>query len=194
MEIKLLGLEEIPKAAGLIRGVYDICVRPHIAREQMNTYFDEYVSQKNLADLMLQQRLILWGIYEAENLCAVSGMQTEGHITLVYVHPAYQNRGYGKALVSGMKKYAYERTQKTKITVNAMPVQTETFFKKCGFRRMKKQAVGQAFISMEAETTKVRMYPKKSISAGAILGMSLGTFLLIVLVATGFLISYVNGL
>ena len=44
-------------------------------------------------------------------MIAMSGMQKEGHITMLYVLPVFQRRGCGRCLLEEMKAYAANQYQ-----------------------------------------------------------------------------------
>ena len=130
MEIKILQTEEVPKAVQLARGVFEYCLRNTINEAQLIESFYTYVREENIRQLMETQKLTIWAAYdEQNNMVAVSGMQSEGHITLLYVMPYYQRRGYGKKLLLTMREYAREKLELAQVTVNAMPAMQ--FQKRC---------------------------------------------------------------
>ena len=112
MKIKILQTEEVPKAVQLAQGVFEYCLRNTINEAQLIESFYTYVREENIRQLMEAQKLILWAAYdEQNNMVAVSGMQSEGHITLLYVLPYFQRRGYGKKLLLTMREYARENLE-----------------------------------------------------------------------------------
>jgi len=163
MEIKILQTEEVPKAVQLARGVFEYCLRNTINEAQLIESFYTYVREENIRQLMETQKLTIWAAYdEQNNMVAVSGMQSEGHITLLYVMPYYQRRGYGKKLLLTMREYAREKLELAQVTVNAMPAWTADYFTK---RRFHPMEVTQpcSFVPMQAKTVARAIYEKKEI-------------------------------
>ena len=122
MEIKLLTTEQLPEAAGLARGVFDYCLRNSINNPKMVQAFEQYSHQDYLKHMMEENYLVMWGAYEQGTIVGMSAMQTEGHITMLYVHPMYQRRGIGKKLLEEMRKYAKSAYNLSMVTVIAIPV------------------------------------------------------------------------
>ena len=171
MEIKILQTEEVPKAVQLARGVFEYCLGNTINEAQLIESFYTYVREENIRQLMEEQKLTLWAAYdEQNNMVAVSGMQSEGHITLLYVLPYYQRRGYGKKLLLAMREYARGTLELAQVTVNAMPAWTASYFSKNKFKAV--QPVPYVF--MHAKSVESTDYPKKEIPTAAILATSLG--------------------
>ena len=147
MEIKILQTEEVPKAVQLARGVFEYCLRNTINEAQLIESFYTYVREENIRQLMETQKLTIWAAYdEQNNMVAVSGMQSEGHITLLYVMPYYQRRGYGKKLLLTMREYAREKLELAQVTVNAMPAWTASYFAKSKFQGSAESTVGSLCI------------------------------------------------
>ena len=90
MEIKILTIEEMPQAVALASGVFHYCYGNQIKDQQTLDFFSSYVNQENIGQMMQQGRLVLWGGFEQNQLVAMSGMQREGHITMLYVLPLFQ--------------------------------------------------------------------------------------------------------
>lgn len=184
MEIKILTSEQVPQAAGLARGVFDYCLRNTITDPQMVHAFEQYVHQDYLSGMIDEGHLVMWGAYEQETIVAVAAMQSEGHITMLYVHPMYQRHGIGKKLLLEMRKYAKNTYNLSMVTVNAMPSWTSQYFEHRKFRRMNvAQVPNNAYVSMQASSIQEISYEKKPLSTGAVLGTAfaaLGICILIV--------------
>lgn len=187
MEIKILQTEEVPKAVQLARGVFEYCLRNTINEAQLIESFYTYVREENIRQLMETQKLTIWAAYdEQNNMVAVSGMQSEGHITLLYVMPYYQRRGYGKKLLLTMREYAREKLELAQVTVNAMPAWTASYFAKNKFKAVQNpQPVPYVF--MHAKTVESTDYPKKEIPTAAILATSLGGLAICTAIAIAFI-------
>ena len=96
MRIKRLTEEQLPEALSIARGVFDYCLRQQITDLEMVHIFLQYSEPEHVKKMMEEGKLILWGAYEQGNMVAMSGMQNEGHITLLYVLTVYKKRGWGK--------------------------------------------------------------------------------------------------
>ncbi len=191
MEVKLLTEQEISKAVYVARGVFDYQIRRNVMDESLTQAFDEYVNEEALRNLYLEGRLLLWGIYADGQLCAVSGMQKEGHITMLYVLPFYQRRKMGIALLKEMKHYAASKLELRRLTVNALPAWSAGFFQRGGFRQMDPRQGGMSrFVSLEAKISKEVEYPVKPISEKALVGLVSGFLVLVFLSVVLFFLIY----
>lgn len=180
MEIKILTDEQLPEAIGLARGVFDYCLRNSIPNPKMIQAFEQYSHQDYLKHMMEEGYLVMWGVYEQETIVGMSAMQSEGHITMLYVHPMYQRHGIGKKLLEEMRKYAKSTYNLPFVTVNAMPVWTERYFTKRKFKRMN-VIPNNDFVSMQATSVDEIMYEKKPISTGVVLSVVFGSLFFCIL-------------
>ena len=194
MEIKLLTTEQLPEAAGLARGgyagdetarrlargVFDYCLRNSINNPKMVQAFEQYSHQDYLKHMMEENYLVIWGAYEQGTIVGMSAMQTEGHITMLYVHPMYQRRGIGKKLLEEMRKYAKSVYNLSIVTVNAMPVWTENYFARRKFSRMNVMP-NNDFVSMQAAAIDEVTYEKKPLSTGVVLSVVFGSLFFCIL-------------
>ena len=180
MEIKLLTTEQLPEAAGLARGVFDYCLRNSINNPKMVQAFEQYSHQDYLKHMMEENYLVMWGAYDQGTIVGMSAMQTEGHITMLYVHPMYQRRGIGKKLLEEMRKYAKSVYNLSIVTVNAMPVWTENYFARRKFSRMNVMP-NNDFVSMQAVAIDEVTYEKKPLSTGVVLSVVFGSLFFFIL-------------
>lgn len=180
MEIKLLTTEQLPEAAGLARGVFDYCLQNSINNPKMVQAFEQYSHQDYLKHMMEENYLVMWGAYDQGTIVGMSAMQTEGHITMLYVHPMYQRRGIGKKLLEEMRKYAKSVYNLSIVTVNAMPVWTENYFARRKFSRMNVMP-NNDFVSMQAVAIDEVTYEKKPLSTGVVLSVVFGSLFFCIL-------------
>lgn len=185
MKIRLLGENEIQMAINVAHETYRECVLPFVRMEEEVKQYNSYVNLENLWKEVHEGRLLIWGLFEAEELCAVSAMQTVGHITMLYVRRAFQKKGYGTALLDWMRGYAKETLRLKKVTVNVTPLFSESFFQRVGFKRMKEVMYPQIyFVSMEAKVKDMpEVKPERVIRWNVIMGVIIGTLVLVVAIA-----------
>ena len=180
MEIKILTDEQLPEAIGLARGVFDYCLRNTIPNPKMVQAFEQYIHQDYLKHMINEGYLVMWGAYEQNTIAGVAAMQTEGHITMLYIHPMYQRRGIGKKMLYEMRKYAKSAYNLSFGTLNAMPAWTERYFAKRKFKRMNVMP-NNDFVSMQASSIDEITYEKKPISTGAVLSVVFGSLFFCIL-------------
>ncbi len=138
-EIRMLQIEEIPQAVELAQGVFGFDLRQTITDPQMIRFFEEYTTVENLTGMVSQQRLYMWGIFEAAQLCGMSAMQPEGHITMLYVYPYFRKKKYARQLLDMMRRFAKQSLGLERVTACALPAWTATYFIKNGFWQMRMQ-------------------------------------------------------
>lgn len=184
MEIKLLTIDEIPQALKIATGVFDYCLRNSMQFPQNIASFEQYANAENVRQLMEQGRLTLWGAFEVGHMVAMSGMQSEGHITMLYVLPVYQRHEYGKELLLTMRKYAKSRYDLPNVTVTAMPAWTAAYFRRQKFTDMSPvQDSMVPYVYLQAKSIQEISYEKKEIPACAFIGTTVGGLAVCMLVA-----------
>lgn len=189
MEIRQLQEQEIPAAAELAQGVFGLDLQRTIADQNLTEYFYDYANEGSLTNRMRCGQIILWGVFEGEQMCGISSMQPEGHITMLYVYPAFRRRGYGKSLLEAMRRFAREVLGLEKVTVSAMPAWTTSYFTRNGFTALQVQPHPE-FVNLEAKTVNASMYPVKKIPGKIIALVIAITIVLILAVSIGFLSLY----
>ena len=191
MEIRILQKEELKIASGLSRYVFDTCLRSRMEFPQTIAFVEEYIAEENLMRLYEERKLVLWGVFEGAQMVAISGMQSDGMITLLYVLPQCQNRGYGSRLLKDMREYAKEMCGFPKVMLNANPAWTSFFFAKKGFVNVNEnQDLRAPFIPMYALSTNIEGFEKRKVAKKWIVLAIAGCFVFATIVGSLFMISY----
>lgn len=193
MEARILTVEQIPEALSIARGVFDCCLRAQISDLEMVHIFLQYTEEQNIKKMVEEQKLTLWGMFEQQQMVAMSGMQSEGHITMLYVLPVFQRRGYGKQLLAEMRRYAADAYQLSAVTLSAMPAWTADYFKKRKFQPLS-TAQPCSFVPMQADAIANTTYEKKPLSTAAVIGTSVGGLVVCAAIAVGFMICWLHGI
>lgn len=184
MKVRKLDVNEIQQGVHLARWVFECCIRNRNANPMLEKYFNQYVDVDNLMGLHSQGRLTIWGVYEKEQLIGVSAMEQNGMITMLYVHPACQRRGYGKALINEMLYFGYEEYKADRVFINVMPSWNVNYFMRRKFFPQQRYDIRtDLFVPMSAETCKLIRYKTKKIPPMVLVGIILG-FLGVILVST----------
>lgn len=169
MEVRILQEEELANASGLSRYVFDNCLRNRMEFPQTIPFVEHYISEANLKNMCTEGKLILWGVFEQEQLIGVSGMQTDGMITMLYILPQFSNKKYGSKLLYTMRVYAKEILGLEKVSVNATPAWTAGYFVKHGFIYADKTPnMRQPFVSLYALSEQVALYRRERITGKTI--------------------------
>jgi ribosomal protein S18 acetylase RimI-like enzyme len=188
MEIRQLQEAEIPAAAELAQGVFGFDLQRTITDEKLTEYFYDYANEGSLTNRFRCGQIFLWGVFEGPQLCGISSMQPEGHITMLYVYPAFRQRGYGKNLLKTMRIFARKVLGLEKVTVCAMPAWTTKYFTRNGFTALGYQP-NPEFVNLEAKTQEA-MYPVKKLGGKRVAALVIVTIVLVLAVSIGFLSFY----
>lgn len=192
MEIRILKEEELVNAAGLSRYVFDNCLRNRMEFPQTTAYVESYVSYDNLKNMQKEGKLTLWGAFEQEQLVAVSGLQSDGMITMVYVLPQISGRGIGSELLLTMREYAWNVYGLKKVSLNAVPAWTSFYFLNQGFSYVDpKHNMRVPFIPMYALSDTISNQKKNPITAKTIIWGLLGCLGITTLVGCLYMLIYI---
>lgn len=191
MNIRILEEHEFVHASGLSRYVFDTCLRNRMEFTQTIPFVENYISEENLKGMYRENKLILWGAFEHEQLVGVAGMQTDGMITLLYVLPQYTGRGCGAHLLSTLCAYAQTVLQLEKVIVNATPAWTSVYFKKHGFALINQnQNMHVPFVPMMVMSERKAFHTKEKVSGKTIAGAIFACIGFATIVSVWFMMSY----
>ena len=169
MRIEILKGNDIRNAVSLSRYVYDIEVRYKQGDERYDRYFDEYMDEQNIQNLVQSGQLTIWGMTDNNQLVAVSGMNNQGLITMLYVHPGYVRRKCGMKLIEQMRYYAAHTYGFEWVDVNALPYWSSTYFQKRGFSIISDNPCQtSAFTTLRIKSNKYEIYQTRTIPAGTL--------------------------
>lgn len=184
MNIRLLEENEIQRAVNVAHETYRTWLLPMVRTEEEVKQYNNYVNLESLWAQVHGGALFLWGLFEKEELCAVSAMKNNGHITMLYVRPVFQRKGYGTMLLNWMRGWAKKYLRLKKVTVNVTPAGQAGYFAHAGFRQIPVTMQQVNFIPMDAKTGEMpEIRPERTIHWNAILGVSVGTLVLVVGIA-----------
>lgn len=169
MDIRQIDGTQFNEFMEVARGNVENVVLPTLINPSMQKALRDYVSPEKLAQGMQTGSIALWGAYDSGRMVAVSAMETNGHITMLYVTPYWQKKKIAKALLETMKTFARERLGLTRVTVNAMPATSATYFKKRGFAELEQQLAPMDFVSLWSDTKPFTDYERKKVSTGQLL-------------------------
>ena len=195
--MKILKLNEahVPHILPLANFVFENSIRqgqqPNIQR--VIGYFRDYAREDAIREQVANGSLHMWGIKNGNYFVAVSAMNSQGHITMLYVHPQFVRRKYGKKLLREMRVYAANELGLNNVTVNVMPVWSASFFAVNGFRSCpQNEGMRNEFVSMTAPSIYEVRYKTKKISNKLFVGISVGCPILITLITIAYTLYYLN--
>lgn len=178
MKIRKLTNEEIKGACAFAISIYNIAIRGCGRTQECHRYFDEYMDADRLTEEERNGALVVFGAFESNVLCGVCGMTTEGHITMLYVHPQYLRRGAGKKLLERARIYARMQLKLMQVSVNAMPAYTADYFRRVGFKSTCQGGFynGQSdmYVPMTAKSIYQVEYTPRRISDRTFIAISVG--------------------
>lgn len=195
--MKILKLNEahVPHILPLANFVFENSIRqgqqPNIQR--VIGYYREYVREDAIREQVAKGSLHMWGIKNGNYFVAVSAMNSRGHITMLYVHPQFVRRKYGKKLLHEMRVYAANELGLNNVTVNVMPVWSASFFAVNGFKPCpQNEGMRNEYVSMTASSISEVRYKTKKISNKLFVGISVGCPILITLITIAYTLYYLN--
>ena len=195
--MKILKLNEahVPYILPLANFVFENSIRqgqqPNIQR--VIGYYREYVREDVIREQVAKGSLHMWGIKNGNYFVAVSAMNSQGHITMLYVHPQFVRRKYGKKLLREMRVFAANELGLNNVTVNVMPVWSASFFAVNGFKPCpQNEGIRNEFVSMTAPSISEVRYKTKKISPKLFVGISVGCPILITLITIAYTLYYLN--
>ena len=193
MEIKILNSKEAKTAVEFSRSVFNSMVRPNLNEPSTAMYFDQYMKEDEIAKQVEDETLTIWGAFEQDTLVGVSALMNNGHVTMMYMHPCVARKGYAKQLIKTMRNYGRMVYGYDYITVNASPVWTVEFFKKCGFTVIPQNNNGfngqpQSFVPLKAKTIYEVVYKQRPIAPAKVIAWLCGMLVLILAGSVGFIL------
>lgn len=150
MEIRALTVEQVPQAVELSKKVYEIALIRNVSQE-MTYYFYDYMRVEKLERRVASGELVIFGAFEQEVLLGVAGVQSPGHLTMLYVDAPYLRHGVAKALLDQTSKYAEEVWKADKITASVFPSYNMELFKKLKFSLGNDFRPGMPYVPMTRE-------------------------------------------
>lgn len=193
MEFRILDEQDLIQASGLSRYVFDNCLRNRMEYPKTIAYIEDYLKEENLTNMHREGALTVWGAFENDQMIGVSGLQSNGLITMLYVLPQFAGKGGGKGLLRVMQNYAKAVYSMNRVTVNATPAQTANYFSNRGFEFIGSHRNMHApFISMYADYEKLDLHTKRAVSWKVILLAILGCFLFATIFCCVFMANYIT--
>ncbi len=192
MEFRIIKEEELANAAGLSRYVFDNCLRNRMEFTQTISFVEEYVSEWNLRNMYLGDKLTLWGAFEQEQLVGVSALQSDGMITMLYVLPQFSGRKIGSTLLLMMREYAKDVYGFEKVFLNATPAWSAFYFANQGFEYVDpSKSVRVPFVPMYALSNDIGSQKRAPITGKTVAAAVLGCLLFATLVGCIFMMTYI---
>lgn len=102
MEVRILGIDEIPLAVLTATEIYTTCDMQYAESVEEIEQFRRNMNEENLRQKVFAGSLVLWGAFERGRLCAVAIMESGGTIQAMYIRPEYRNGSCESQLIMAM--------------------------------------------------------------------------------------------
>lgn len=149
-EVGPLPPQSLPQALALVWRVFSRFEAPEYSPEGVEE-FKTYIQSQNIQNLLAAGTMTMWGCWQNETLTGVLACRPAGHISLLFVDPAFHRQGVARALVEHME--AGCRAQGlSHLTVNSSPYAQEAY-RHLGYRAAGEEQCqnGIRFFPMEKE-------------------------------------------
>lgn len=184
MFVRTIGENEVLMALRLVWEVYASDVAP-LQKPEAVAGFQNFIRYENISPRIRNGEIILFGAWEGQELCGVSGIDRRGNILLFYVRKAWQQKGVGRQLMQAMYQFCGQVLVITRMQMNAFPSGAMAM-NHLGMRDLAPaQTVGpETFIPMEMMIAPGTMQPKKRNNKTVIiLAVAAGVALILLLAA-----------
>jgi N-acetylglutamate synthase-like GNAT family acetyltransferase len=143
MRIRKFRKEDAKKASRLIRQAQLITLKDYYPRKIIDWFCKINTPSKIIAK---SKKIELFVAVEGDKILGINGLK-EDQVKKFYVNPAYQGRGVGRKLIKNIENTA--RKRKIRKLVVRSSLYAEGFYKKMGFRRIKKIKSGRGNIEFD---------------------------------------------
>lgn len=161
MFVRTLNENEILPALHLVWEVYASDVAP-LQRPEAVAGFQNFIRYENIGPRIRCGEITLFGAWEGQELCGVSGIDRRGNILLLYVRKVWQRKGVARQLMQAMYQFCVQVLVVTRIMMRAFPSGAMAM-NHLGMRDVAPaQTVGpETFIPMEMMIAPGAMAPKQ---------------------------------
>lgn len=182
MNIRILEQRELLGAMHLVWDVFATRTAPLYSPEGVAEY-QSFIKITNIENLYIKKELFIWGAFEGNELHGVGAMYKTGHIAILDVDAAYQNRGVESLLFETMKQFCAQNLGMMRMTVNAAP-NTTSLYQGLGFHSNTPEQTrnGVRFVDMDflISPGDIKRTDKKS-QNGLIIGLVVGVGLCVII-------------
>ncbi len=120
MFVRTLGGNEILMALKLAWEVYASDVAP-LQKPEAVAGFQNLIRYEMIAPRIQSGEITLFGAWEGQELCGISGIDRKGSILLLYVRKPWQRKGVGRQLMQAMYQFCAQVLVVTRITMKVVP-------------------------------------------------------------------------
>lgn len=183
MLVRTIGENEALMALRLVWEVYVSDVAP-LQKPEAVAGFQNFIRYENIRPRIQNGEITLFGAWEGQELCGVSGIDRGGNILLLYVRKTWQRRGVGRQLMQAMYQFCGQVLVVTRMMMKVFPSGAMAM-NHLGMRDVAPaQTVGpETFIPMEIMIAPGTMQPIRKKNKTAIILAVIAAIALIVLLA-----------
>lgn len=161
MFVKTISENEILPALHLVWEVYASDAAPLQMPEAVYR-FQDFIRYENILPRIRRGDITLFGAWEGQELCGVSGIDRGGDILLLYVRKNRQRRGAGRQLMQAMYQFCGQALMASRMTMRVFPSGAAAM-ERLGMRALAPaQTAGpETFIPMEMPVMQEAVMPEK---------------------------------
>lgn len=182
MFVRIIQPQEVLPALHLVWEVYASDVAP-LQNPEAVAGFQNFIKYDNISPRIQSGEVVLFGAWEENELCGVSGIDRRGNILLLYVAKKWQRRGAGRQLMQAMYQFCAQTLVITRVMIRAFP-SAVTALNHLGMREAApvQYAGPEVFVPMEMMIAPGTMKPQKTRNKKVIALVAAGVVLCIALI------------
>lgn len=182
MLVRMVQPQEVLSALHLVWEVYASDVAP-LQNPEAVAGFQNFIKYDNIFPRIQSGEITLFGVWEENELCGVSGIDRRGNILLLYVAKRWQRRGAGHQLMQAMYQFCAQTLVITRVMIRAFP-SAVTALNHLGMREVApvQYAGPEVFVPMELMIAPGAMKPQKTRNKKVIALVAAGVVLCVALV------------
>ncbi len=149
MEIRELGIQELPSALELVQEVFLTDVAPLYTPQGVEE-FQKFICLDAMERMRRDGEVTFFGAFDEKTLAGTIAVKPASHICLFYVKKSCQGRGIGKKLFQTARDYCARTLKAEKLTVNAAPPAVPKYIR-LGMEQVEEEQTvnGMRFVPME---------------------------------------------
>ena len=123
--IKQIGSDTLQEALGLVKAVFMEFEAPDYSEQGIQEFL-KFIDMDRIRKQIETSSITLWAFFNGKQVIGVLGVETRGHICLLFVSGAFHRQGIARALLKrgfGI----FNRKKTTQITVNSSPYAVKAY-------------------------------------------------------------------
>lgn len=126
MYIRRLDEREVLEALHLAWEVFAEEVAPACSPQGIEE-FQRFIKYETVLPKVKNRELVFFAVIEGTEMCGMSAIRSDGHISLLFVRKKWQRQGMARLLFYAMQHYCVLERRMVRMTVNAAPNAVEVY-------------------------------------------------------------------